>query len=369
MSGLMTSTALLMIGTRKGLWLARSRDGRASWELTGPHFSMTEVYSVAIDTRGRAPRLFAGVSSEWFGPNVMISDDLGESWGDTAAAPIAFPPGTDASLRRIWQVAPGPRDEPDLVYAGTEPSALFRSTDGGRGFELVRGLWDHPHRSEWQPGYGGQAIHTVVPHPGDPERITVAMSGGGVYRTADSGASWSAANVGIRAPFLPEGNQYPEYGQCVHKIAPCPVRSERFYAQNHHGVYRSDDGAERWVSIADGLPSDFGFPMVAHPRREGVIYNFPLKADAERFPPGGRCAVYRGTDAGASWEACTAGLPDDGFWTAVLRDAMCVDDAEQTGVYFGSRTGEVYGSRDEGDSWRQIAAHLPDVTCVRAAIL
>lgn len=365
----MTATVLLMIGTRKGLWLAVSRDGRASWEVTGPRFSMTEVYSVAIDTRGPAPRLLAGVSSEWFGPNVMISDDLGESWAEPAAAPVAFPAGTDASLRRIWQIAPGPADEPGVVYAGTEPSALFRSTDGGISFELVRGLWDHPHRPDWQPGFGGQAIHTVVPHPADPKRITVAMSGGGVYRTADGGVSWSAANVGIRASFLPEGMQYPEFGQCVHKIAPCPRRPERLYAQNHHGVYRSDDGADSWVSIADGLPSDFGFAMVTHPGREGVIYNFPLTADAERFPPGGRCVVYRGTEAGNSWEACTAGLPRDGFWTTVLRDAMCVDDVDPTGVYFGSRTGEVYASRDEGDSWIRAAAHLPDVTCVRAAVV
>jgi photosystem II stability/assembly factor-like uncharacterized protein len=363
------ATALLLIGTRKGLWLATSRDGRASWEVSGPHFAMTEVYSAAIDTRGAAPRLLVGLSNEWFGPNLATSDDLGASWQEPEAAPVAFPAGVDAAVRRVWQIRPGPASEPGVVYAGTEPSALFRSTDGGRTFELMRGLWDHRHRKDWPPGYGGQAIHTVVPHPADPARVTVAMSGGGVYRTSDGGESWTAANVGIRAPFLPEGNQFPEYGQCVHKVAACPDRPERLYAQNHHGVYRSDDGAGTWLSIADGLPSDFGFAMVAHPARRDVIYNFPLKADAQRFPPDGRCRVYRSEDAGDSWAACAAGLPTDGFWSAVLRDAMCVDDADPAGVYFGARTGEVYASRDEGDSWVRVAAHLPDVTCVRAAVV
>ncbi|WP_007516382.1 WD40/YVTN/BNR-like repeat-containing protein [Pseudofrankia saprophytica] len=363
----MVATVLLVIGTRKGLWLARSRDGRASWEVTGPHHPMVEVYSAAIDTRGPVPRVLVGLSSEWFGPNVAISDDLGASWREPATAPIAFPTGTDTALRRVWQITPGPVGEPDVVYAGVEPSALFRSTDGGRSFELVQGLWDHPHRPDWEPGYGGQAIHTVLPDPVDHKRITVAMSSGGVYRTLDGGENWSAANKGIKAGYLPD--PYPEFGQCVHKVAPCPVRPERLYAQNHGGVYRSDDGADSWVSIADGLPSDFGFAMVAHPSRRDVIYNFPLKADSERFPPDGRCRVYRSEDAGASWEPRTAGLPEEGFWTAVLRDSMCSDDADPAGVYFGSRTGEVYASRDEGDSWVRVAAHLPDVTCVRAAVV
>jgi photosystem II stability/assembly factor-like uncharacterized protein len=365
----MTATAVLLIGTRKGLWLATSRDGRATWEVTGPHFPMAEVYAVAIDTRGSAPRLLVGMSSEWFGPTLVSSDDLGRSWLEPQAAPVAFPAGVDAAVRRIWQIQPGPRETPDVLYVGTEPSALFRSTDGGHSFDLVRGLWDHPHREHWEPGFGGQAIHTVVAHPADPKRITVAMSAGGVYRTADGGLAWSAANVGIRAPFLPESQQFPEYGQCVHKVVPCPVDPMRLYAQNHGGVYRSDNGADSWVSIADGLPSDFGFAMAAHPRRRDVLYTFPLRADSERFPPDGRCRVFRSQDAGASWESLTAGLPEDGFFTAVLRDAMCTDDAQTSGVYFGSRTGEVFASRDEGDSWRQVAAHLPDITCVRAAVV
>ncbi|MFB9903264.1 WD40/YVTN/BNR-like repeat-containing protein [Allokutzneria oryzae] len=356
---------LLAIGTRKGLWLARSTDGRASWSLTGPHHPMTAVYSVAVDTRRGTPRLLAGVHSEHFGPSVMTSDDLGASWQEPDHAPVAFPEDTGATLGQVWQLAPGPSSQPEVVYAGVEPSALFRSGDGGRTYELVRALWDHPHRADWTPGFGGQAIHSVLPHPRDPDQVTVAMSTGGVYRTTDGGRSWAASNRGISAYFLP--GPEPEFGQCVHKIAQHPDRPERFFAQNHHGVYRSDDGARTWQSIAEGLPSDFGFPMVVHPHRPEVVYTFPLTADALRFPPDGRCRVYRSEDGGDSWTALTAGLPEDGFWSAVLRDAMCADDADPAGIYFGSRTGEVYGSADEGDSWSLIARHLPDVLCVRAA--
>jgi hypothetical protein len=360
------STTVLAIGTRKGLWLATSTDDRASWELSGPHHPMTDVYAVAIDTRRATPRLLAGVMSEHYGPSVAISDDLGATWEEPDHAPVAFPEDTGESLRRVWQLAPGPEGEPDVVYAGSEPSALFRSTDGGRTYELIRGLWDHPHRPEWGAGFGGQAIHTVLPHPTDGQRVTVAMSTGGVYRTFDGGGTWAPSNTGIRAVHVPD--PYPEFGHCVHKVAQHPAHPERFFAQVHHGVYRSDDSAASWQSIADGLPSDFGFPMVVHPHRPDVIYNFPMQADGMRFPPEGKCRVYRSEDAGKSWEALGNGLPD-GFWTGVMRDAMCADNAEPAGVYFGSRTGEVYGSRDEGEHWRLIADHLPDVLSVRAAVV
>jgi photosystem II stability/assembly factor-like uncharacterized protein len=270
-------------------------------------------------------------------------------------------------LKRVWQLAPGPDSQPGRIYAGTEPSALFVSDDGGETFEMVRSLWDHPHREKWGAGFGGQAIHTVLPHPADTSSVLVAMSTGGVYRTADAGASWTANNTGIKAYFLPD--PWPEFGQCVHKVARDAGDPDRFYAQNHHGVYRSDDAGATWQSIAEGLPSDFGFAMVAHPRRPGVIYNFPLTADARRYPTGERCQVFRSQDAGATWEPLTDGLPSEPFYPAVLRDAMCADDAEPTGVYFGTRSGEVYASRDEGDSWALVAGHLPDVLSVRAAVV
>jgi hypothetical protein len=234
-------------------------------------------------------------------------------------------------------------------------------------YELVRSLWDHPHRERWTPGFGGMAVHTVLPHPTDEKCLTVAMSTGGVYRTNDGAGTWRASNQGIKAYFLPD--QYPEYGQCVHKVAQHPGRPDQMFLQNHHGVYRSDDMGASWQSIADGLPSDFGFPIVVHPHRPGVVYNVPLSADSRRFPPEGNCRVYRSEDAGSTWTALTDGLPQGGFWSAVLRDAFCADNAEPAGLYFGSRSGEVYASRDEGESWGMVAQHLPDVLCVRAAVV
>jgi len=360
-------TVLLMIGTSKGLFLARSDDNRKAWEVSAPHFPMTGVYAVGIDRRRGTPRLLAGATSSHFGPSVSVSDDLGASWREPDTPPLAFPPDTGAALTRVWQFAPGPASQPDRVYAGVEPSALFVSDDGGATYELVRGLWDHPHREHWSPGYGGQAIHTVLPHPADPDTVLVAMSAGGVYRTTDGGATWQASNSGIKAYFLPD--PFPEFGQCVHKVARHPERPDQYFAQNHHGVYRSDDGGQHWVSIADGLPADFGFAMVTHPHRPGVIYNFPLEADGMRFPPGRQARVYRSQDAGATWEPLSEGLPSTPFYPAVLRDAMSADDAYPAGIYFGTRSGEVYASNDEGESWQQVASHLPDVLCVRAAVV
>jgi hypothetical protein len=359
---LLLMTELLAIGTQKGLFLAVSDDRRQSWKVGSAHFPGQAVYAVAIDTRGPAPRLLAGVENSHFGPSVAISDDLGETWQEPEAAPLAFPADTGAAVERVWQIVPA---GDGVVYAGVQPSALFRSSDGGRTYELVRALWDHPHRPEWGAGFGGQAIHTILPHPTDTERVLVAMSTGGVYRTSDGGASWAPANQGIKAYFLPD--PWPEFGQCVHKVARDGADPERYYAQNHHGVYRSVDGGSTWQSIADTLPADFGFPMVAHPRRAGMIWNFPLISDGRRHPVDLRCRVFRSTDGGDSWHPLHEGLPDEPFYPAVLRDAMCADDAEPAGVYFGTRSGEVFASRDEGETWSPVAAHLPDVLCVRAA--
>jgi hypothetical protein len=360
-------TVLLLIGTAKGLFVARSDEHRKSWEIGPVQFPMTGVYSVGVDPRGATPRLLAGVTSSHYGPTVAVSDDLGETWREPERAPIAFPADTETSLERVWQLTPGPAGQPGRIYAGVEPSALFVSDDGGESFELVRALWDHPHRPNWGAGFGGQAIHTVLPHPEDPNRVLVAMSTGGVYRTADGGASWTASNTGVKAYFFPD--PYPEFGQCVHKVAGHPARPEQFFLQNHHGVYRSDDAGGTWQSIAEGLPTDFGFTMVAHPHRPGVVYTFPIEADGRRFPPDLKCRVFRSDDAGASWTPLSDGLPEGPFFPSVLRDAMCVDTAEPAGVYFGSRSGEVFASADEGQSWQQVAAHLPDVLCVRAAVV
>ncbi len=363
----MAQQALMMVGTRKGLWLGRSDGSRNSWELEGPHFVMNEVIACAIDTRGGSTRLLAGAMSSHFGPQVFRSDDLGASWEETPNGAITFPDDTETSLEQVWQLAPGPDDQPDVVYAGTQPSALFRSTDRGETFEMVRSLWDHPHREQWRAGFGGQAIHTIIPETDNPARLTVAMSTGGVYRSEDEGASWHPANVGVKAYFLPD--PWPEFGQCVHKVARHPARPERMYLQNHHGVYRTDDSGEHWTSIADGLPSDFGFPIVVDPCDPDTVFVFPLVADSERIPPGGKPAVWRSRDAGETWTEQSRGLPKDGFYSCVMRDGMTTDTAEPTGIYFGCRDGSLFGSNDAGDNWSQIAEHLPDIMCVRAAVL
>ncbi|MGH3497242.1 MAG: WD40/YVTN/BNR-like repeat-containing protein [Nocardioidaceae bacterium] len=360
------SEAVLMVGTRKGLWIGRSDESREVWTWDEPRYLMQEVYSVAVDDRGASPRLFAGVTSMHIGPQVYWSDDLGRTWSETANGGIRFPEDTGETLTNIWQIQPGLVDEPDVVYAGTQPSALFRSTDRGETFSMVRSLWDHPHRTEWGAGFGGQAIHTIVPNAVDKDKMAVAMSTGGVYRTADGGESWSPANVGIKAYFFPD--PWPEFGQCVHKVASHPSSPDRMFAQNHHGVYRTDDGGDKWESIADGLPSDFGFAMVVHPRRPDTIYNFPLVADGERIPPGAKARVWRSDDAGETWLELAKGLPDR-FFSAVMRDAMCVDGADPAGVYFGSRDGSVFASHDDGDSWALAGDHFPDVLTVRAAVL
>ncbi len=319
---------------------------------------MSGVYAVGIDPH--TGRILAGSESAHFGPSMWFSDDLGTSWREPGHAPIAFPSDVDAAFTRVWQFAFG--GEPGAVYAGVEPTALFRSVDGGESFELVRALWDHPHRSDWFPGAGGAAVHTVLPERvsadgTDPRCMTVAMSTGGVYQTRDGGGTWTPANRGIRATFLPE--EYPEYGQCVHKVA--VAADGAFYLQNHHGVYRSEDPLSGWAPIADGLPADFGFAMVAHPHAPGTALTFPVISEACHLPPDYRLDVRRTDDGGATWRPAAKGLPADPYYSIVLRDAACTDGTDVPGFYFGTRAGDVYAATDDDPEWRQVAAHLP--TC------
>jgi photosystem II stability/assembly factor-like uncharacterized protein len=360
----MTET-LLAVGTRKGLFIGRRRGG--SWEFDeSPYFNAQAIYSVAVDTRGATPRLLAGGDSSHWGPSVFHSDDLGRTWAEPARPAVRFPQDTGASLERVWQLHPAAA-EADVVYAGTEPAALYRSADRGESFELVRPLWEHPTRSQWVPGGGGEGLHTVVTDRRDPKAVTVAVSTAGVFRSTDGGESWAPSNSGVSAVFLPDPD--PEFGQCVHKIAQDAADPDRLYLQNHWGVYRSDDAGGRWTDIGEGLPSTFGFAMATHPRLGATAYVFPINADADRVPAGHRCRVFRTADAGSTWEPLTAGLPEENHYGTVLRDALCTDDADPAGVYFGNRNGEVYASSDDGDSWRQLVSHLPDVLCVRAAVV
>ena len=353
---------IVAIGTRKGLWLA-TREGD-EWTVTGPEFAMSEVPAILWRSHdGETPTLLVSAMSPHWGATVASSDDLGATWQETEGGALRFGPDDGASLERVWQLQSDPRD-PETVWAGCEPTSLWRSTDGGAHFDLVRSLWDHPHRPNWAPGFGGAAVHTIVPREG--ESTVIAMSTGGVYRSDDDGASWRPTNAGISARFNPD--PYPEYGQCVHKVAADAREPHRLFAQNHHGVYRSDDDGLTWTSIADGLPSDFGFVMVAHPTATGTAWVIPLEADMRRLPPDGRLRVWRTDDAGATWTPNDAGLPDE-CWTVTLRDAAdaCLPQgSDEAVVAFGTRDGCVYVSEDDGRTFAEIASHLPDVLCVRA---
>ncbi len=358
----MTET-IVGIGTRKGLWLARSTD-RASWELEGPHFLMSEVLSLLFDTRAGRNRLLVGFRSSHWGPSLQHSDDLGATWVEHPEGSIRFPDDTDTALKATWQLTADPHDD-DVVWAGTEPQGLWRSEDAGETFTLNRGLWDHPHRPEWGEGAGGGAIHTVLPSPEDPQSMLIAMSTGGVYNTRDGGTSWNPGNTGIHAYFWPH-NEWPEFGQCVHKVARDAATPGRLYCQNHRGVYRSDDEGVTWQSIEEGLPTNFGMTVVTHPRQGETLWLVPITSDYQRIPPDAQLQVQRSDDAGKTWRTLSSGLPARTY-TNVLRDAACTDsDPEQPGFYFGTRNGEVYASTDGGESFSLLATQLPDVYCVRA---
>ncbi|MGN5732621.1 WD40/YVTN/BNR-like repeat-containing protein [Arthrobacter psychrochitiniphilus] len=359
------SSHLLAVGTKKGLWLGLSQD-RKNYEFTGPHFLMQEIPSIGIDTRGGRTRILVGLRSEHWGPTVAHSDDLGATWQEPERGAITFPPDTGSALERVWQIQPDSADRPGVIWAGCEPISVWKSTDSGEHFELNRGLWDHPHRTEWGAGYGGAAAHTVLPSPADPTTIHVAMSTGGVYRSTDGGASWQPRNKGIGAQFLPV--ETPEFGQCVHKIARDSNHPEVLFAQNHGGVYRSANNGDSWDYIAQQLPADFGFTILTHPHRSDTAWVIPIKADAERIPPEGKLAVHRTDDGGASWTSFTDGLLEPEY-NVVLRDAAAVDAASPVGLFFGTRGGTVYASADEGESFVPVLRQLPDVLCVRAAAI
>jgi len=358
---------LLLVGTMKGVFLLKTDRRRASWEAAGPYFPGQAMYALAYDGRAGRHRIWAGAESGHWGPALHSSDDFGRTWIEPTGPTVRFPEDGGLTLKRIWQIRPGGGSDPDTLYCGVEPAALFVSRDAGTTWSLVTGLHDHPHRPRWEPGGGGLCLHTILPDPADSRRMRIAISTGGVYRTDDGGATWRASNKGVRAEFLPE--KYPEFGQCVHKVVQHPAQPARLFLQNHWGLYRSDDGGENWIDIANGVPSDFGFAMVSHPHDPDTVYIVPLESDAFRCTPEGKLRVYRTRNAGASWEPLRRGLPQKSAFETVLRDAMDADRLKPAGIYFGTRSGKVFASRDDGDAWKAIAEGLPPVVCVRAAVV
>ncbi len=356
---------LLLVGTMKGAFLLRADSRREKWDMGGPYFPGSAVYAMAYDGRGGRHRLWAGPQSMHWGGLLSSSDDFGRSWTNPEEANVKFPEGTGAALKQIWQIVPGREAEPDTLYCGVEPAALFVSRDAGDTWRLAEGLWNHPQRALWEPGGGGLCLHTILLDPADPQRVRIAISTGGMYATEDGGASWRPSNQGVRADFLPE--KYPEFGQCVHKVVQSKRQPERMFLQNHWGLYRSDDRGESWTDIANGVPSDFGFGLTIHPENPDCAWIVPLESDQFRCTPEGKLRVYRTRDAGASWEPMSEGLPQKDAYETVLRDAMAVDALDPVGVYFGTRSGKLFGSSNEGDGWSELVDGLPPIVSVKAA--
>ena len=358
----MAQQVFVLVGTRKGAFLLASDAERRTWEVRGPFCETWPINHVIADPA--TGTLYAGGGNEWFGPAVWKSTDLGASWTHSSQG-LAYEAGQDP-VKAVWSLALGTDGS---LYAGVEPAGLFRSRDGGESWTHLAGLQAHPSRPDWNPGGAGLILHSLVLDPADPERIWIGISAAGVFATTDGGASWETRNRGTRADFMPEGQTYPEFGQCVHSLVLAPGGGGRLYQQNHCGMYRSDDGGRHWESIETGLPSAFGFPVAVHPRDPDRAYFIPLNGDSKgRFMPDGNAAVWRTCDAGASWEASRTGLPQGGAYFNVLRQAMATDTLAPAGVYFGTNAGGLYASGDEGETWTCIAPHLPTITAVETLV-
>jgi hypothetical protein len=352
---------MLLAGTKKGLLLFTSKD-RQQWRLHGPFITGKEIHHAVYDAR--TGRLFATANDVWFGSQIVWSDNLGKTWKAARRNP-AFTPAAGLKLDRIWHIEPGCTREPRTVFAGVAPAALFRSDDSGISWHEVTTLSQHPTRPRWHPGAGGLCLHSIAVDPDNAQRMFVGISAVGVFRTTDGGQTWHTANRGTRADFLPV--KKPEFGQCVHKLLMPAGDSSLLFQQNHCGVYRSENSGESWTEISRGLPSDFGFPLALHPRKAGTVYVLPLKGAEFRCVPEGKLRVYRSRDRGKSWRALTGGLPQARAFVSVLREGMATDRHDPAGVYFGTNTGKIFASRDEGDRWETLADNLPPVYSIATA--
>lgn len=365
----------VLVGTSKGAFVLTSDGFRQVWEVSGPLFGGWEVYHVA-GSPADPDRLFASQSNGWFGQIVQRSNDGGATW-ESVGNDFAYDgePGThlfyDGSstpwaFHRVWQLLPA-RDDPDVVLAGVEDAALFRTDDGGRSWAELPGLRTHASAQSWAPGVGGLCLHTILEHPDDSARMLVAISAAGVLSTDDGGRSWQPATQGLRSEFLPDPTA--EVGHCVHKLARGPARPDVVFMQKHWDVMRSDDGGMSWREISGNLPTDFGFAIAVHPHEPDTVYVVPITSDEQHYPPGGKLRVYRSRTGGDEWEPLTEGLPQADCYVNVLRDGMAVDAMDPCGVYVGTTGGQVYVSPDGGDHWTPIVRDLPRVLSVEVQTL
>jgi len=380
----------VLVGTRKGAFILTSNEKRKRWKISGPHFAGWEIYHVKgspVDP----DRLYASQSSGWFGQVIQRSSDGGQTWETPGGGPEMSPdgmprgesnkfvyegdPGTHQffdgtqhpwEFKRVWYLDPSLTD-PDTVYAGVEDAALFRSSDGGRSWQELAGLREVKGHL-WQPGAGGMCLHTIVQDPSNPNRIFVAISAAGAFRTDDGGETWRPINRGLKSQYeLPDADA--EVGHCVHNIAVHPSRPGVLFMQKHWDVMRTDDAGDSWHEVSGNLPTDFGFPIAVHAHEPETIYVVPIKSDSEHYPPDGKLRVYRSRSGGNEWEALTKGLPQHDCYVNVLRSALAVDTLDSCGIYFGTTGGQVYASADSGDSWSAIARDLPPVLSVEVQTL
>ena len=368
------SQVRLLVGTRKGAFILTSDGKRRDWDVSGPHFAGWEVFHLK-GSPADPDRIYASQWSSWFGQVMQRSDDGGKTW-DAVGNEFAYDgvPGTHMwydgtphpwEFKRVWHVEPS-RSDADTVYAGIEDAALFRSTDGGKTWTELSGLRKHGS-NRWQPGAGGMGLHTILLDPVDPQRLFIAISAAGAFRSDDGGESWKPINRGLRSEMMPEPEA--DVGHCVHRIAQHPSRPQTLFMQKHWDIMRTDDAGENWREVSGNLPTDFGFPIDVHAHEPETIYVVPIKSDQEHFPLDGKLRVYRSRTGGEEWEELAKGLPEADCYVNVLRDAMCVDSLEDCGVYFGTTGGQVYGSPDGGDTWTTVAAHLPPVLSVEVQTL
>ena len=386
------------MGTRKGAFILTSDGARKRWKVSGPHFAGWEIYHIK-GSPVNPDRVYASQTSAWFGQIIQRSDNGGKTWNPPGTKPedLMTPEGTpkgesnmfayDASpetgkpltthqwydgtqhpweFKRVWHLEPS-LDNPDHVYAGVEDAALFKSKDGGKSWDELAGLRGSDTGPKWQPGAGGMCLHTILIDPGNPKRISIAISAAGAFRTDDGGKSWKPINRGLHSQFIPDPTA--EVGHCVHRMALHPSRPNTLFMQKHWDVMRTDDAGDSWKEVSGNLPTDFGFPIDVHAHEPETIYVVPIKSDSEHYPLKGRLRVYRSRTGGNDWEALTKGLPQRNCYVNVLRDAMSVDSLEPCGVYFGTTGGQVYASADAGDNWKPIVRDLPAVLSVEVQTL
>jgi photosystem II stability/assembly factor-like uncharacterized protein len=369
------SKVRVLVGTRKGAFILASDGKRQQWEITGPHFAGWEMYHVK-GSPADPNRLYASQSSGWSGQVMQRSNDGGKTW-EPVGNKFVYDgvPGTHQwydgtphpwEFKRVWHLEPSLTD-PDTVYAGVEDAALFRSTDGGQNWLELSGLRGHGSGPHWQPGAGGMCLHTIIQDPSNPQRIFIAISAAGAFRTDDAGQTWKPINRGLHSQYIPDPDA--EVGHCVHRIAIHRSRPGVLFMQKHWDVMRTDDAGESWHEISGNLPTDFGFVIDVHAHEPETIYVVPIKSDSEHFPPDGKLRVYRSRTGGNEWEALTKGLPQSDCYVNVLRDAMAVDSLDKCGVYFGTTGGQVYASADAGDNWSAIVRDLPAVLSVEVQTL